>query len=715
MTETTDRSSSSSSSHIERCDHPAAHEEERKVVQSLSSLTSDERILHSPNGPSNTAITTTTTTTATATSSTTMTTTTTHGDWSIALYYYYVDFVASNNTDTNFMRNSNGTKGTGGTSTSTSTSRRCRNTVVADHIAFHQSQCEFLGLKGRVRISPEGINGVLTGLVASLQDYERAFRAELHRLAEASMILDCHPEPKKKDSTTKKERNVMDSTMSTTTTTTTSTFTDDDACNGNDDDDDDDEDDDDDDEQDKDYDYDYLDIKYCPLRRDLSIESQLFDTLTVKETNQVVSLFETDELESKGSTTRAGRGRRSKQSNRRQRRRKEQQQQHKELVECTPEQQAERKELKEIQKRLSSSLQMGSSNKAAPHLSAREWNAKLAQLAAEAAAANKTSTTTGSSKAMLVDVRNVYESRIGHFAVPNVPTLLTNTRKYSDLPRLLVQSNYKEQFQDKEQVFLYCTGGVRCERVSVLLQSMYPETTFYQLKGGIQNYLKEATTATMTTTRGMEEDEEQMESSSLLERIPASSTDKDDDTLMTTTATTIPRTPTSLPSSDDTASPTQQASSSSSVSDDKKECYYFRGKNFVFDPRRTDPMQVPLSAAATKKTVEVVGTCLTCHAPHDDYDNGHAPRDNCEARCINCRMLILVCNQCRPFYTCWGDSVVDDNETDENNDDEVTGSVGSGQGTKSEQKKQQHRPLLYCGKDHCIHEGLAPEPEFVRI
>jgi len=51
----------------------------------------------------------------------------------------------------------------------------------------------------------------------------------------------------------------------------------------------------------------------------------------------------------------------------------------------------------------------------------------------------------------------------------------------------------------------------------------------------------------------------------------------------------------------------------------------------------------------------VVGRCLVCQQLHDDYDNGHAPVLDRAARCWNCRVLILVCNQCRSNVSCWGD------------------------------------------------------------
>jgi predicted sulfurtransferase len=162
-------------------------------------------------------------------------------------------------------------------------------------------------------------------------------------------------------------------------------------------------------------------------------------------------------------------------------------------------------------------------------------------------------------------------------------TVLTNTRKYSELPQVLLQQ--KDRLAKSSHVFMYCTGGVRCERASLFLQTLLQEETeqppqIYQLHGGIQRYL------------------ESNRSSS-----------KDSDTI-------------------------------------SNKGGYFRGKNFVFDPRRTDPMQEST----------VVGHCLVCLKPHDDYDNGHAPAAGKEARCWNCRILILVCNDCRLTVSCCGEA-----------------------------------------------------------
>ena len=96
----------------------------------------------------------------------------------------------------------------------------------------------------------------------------------------------------------------------------------------------------------------------------------------------------------------------------------------------------------------------------------------------------------------------------------------------------------------------------------------------------------------------------------------------------------------------------------------EQPCLY-RGKNFVFDPRRTDPVVgngIAKSSYQTgqntnkKDRISLVGKCIVCFTPHDDYDNGHAPCEGKEARCYRCRVLVLICNKCRANVRCWGES-----------------------------------------------------------
>ena len=53
---------------------------------------------------------------------------------------------------------------------------------VEKHMDFHQSECQRLGLQGRIRVAPEGINGVLSGRTVDLKVYRTRLEQELGSL-----------------------------------------------------------------------------------------------------------------------------------------------------------------------------------------------------------------------------------------------------------------------------------------------------------------------------------------------------------------------------------------------------------------------------------------------------------------------------------------------------------------------------------------------------
>lgn len=106
-----------------------------------------------------------------------------------------------------------------------------------------------------------------------------------------------------------------------------------------------------------------------------------------------------------------------------------------------------------------------------------------------------------SDEVVLFDVRNRYETRIGHFSRPGNATDIStksealelvdpNTRFFHEVPEYLAREENIERFRGKK-VMMYCTGGVRCERASALLKKQLgSEADIYQLAGGIQRYLE---------------------------------------------------------------------------------------------------------------------------------------------------------------------------------------------------------------------------------
>lgn len=81
----------------------------------------------------------------------------------------------------------------------------------------------------------------------------------------------------------------------------------------------------------------------------------------------------------------------------------------------------------------------------------------------------------------ILDMRNTYEYKLGHFKNA-IPSGTNNFREVKDLTE-----KYMEHFANKK-VIMYCTGGIRCEKLSVLLKNE-GITNFYALDGGVVKYV----------------------------------------------------------------------------------------------------------------------------------------------------------------------------------------------------------------------------------
>lgn len=101
------------------------------------------------------------------------------------------------------------------------------------------------------------------------------------------------------------------------------------------------------------------------------------------------------------------------------------------------------------------------------HLSAREWNEAME-----------------SPDSVIVDMRNVYESEVGHFKGALLPQSVTFRE---ELPEVLGMLEGKKD----KKILLYCTGGVRCEKASAYLRHHGFEDV-NQLNGGIIYYAQQA-------------------------------------------------------------------------------------------------------------------------------------------------------------------------------------------------------------------------------
>ena len=85
---------------------------------------------------------------------------------------------------------------------------------------------------------------------------------------------------------------------------------------------------------------------------------------------------------------------------------------------------------------------------------------------------------------LLVDMRNHYESEIGHFEGAITPDVDTFRQS---LP--LIEKDLEKHKSDKKLV-MYCTGGIRCEKASAYFKHKGFEQV-YQLEGGIIEYARQ--------------------------------------------------------------------------------------------------------------------------------------------------------------------------------------------------------------------------------
>jgi UPF0176 protein len=87
---------------------------------------------------------------------------------------------------------------------------------------------------------------------------------------------------------------------------------------------------------------------------------------------------------------------------------------------------------------------------------------------------------------LLVDTRNSYETAIGMFAGA-VDPMTTNFREFPEWALSLANQPADRR---PKKIAMYCTGGIRCEKASALMQDMGFDEV-YHLKGGILKYLED--------------------------------------------------------------------------------------------------------------------------------------------------------------------------------------------------------------------------------
>lgn len=107
-------------------------------------------------------------------------------------------------------------------------------------------------------------------------------------------------------------------------------------------------------------------------------------------------------------------------------------------------------------------------SKRSSHMSPREWREHLE----------------GEEDYLLIDVRNDYETEVGHFEGAELPPC-KSFREFADYTQQeLIEKNGVPK--DKK-ILMYCTGGIRCEYYSAYMKEQGFEN-IHQLEGGVINY-----------------------------------------------------------------------------------------------------------------------------------------------------------------------------------------------------------------------------------
>ena len=101
------------------------------------------------------------------------------------------------------------------------------------------------------------------------------------------------------------------------------------------------------------------------------------------------------------------------------------------------------------------------------HLNAKEFNTLM-----------------DNSDTIVVDMRNHYESEVGHFQNAITPDVATFRES------LPIIENQLQDFKTDKNILMYCTGGIRCEKASAYFKHKGFKNVF-QLEGGIIEYTRQ--------------------------------------------------------------------------------------------------------------------------------------------------------------------------------------------------------------------------------
>ncbi|KAG7377585.1 hypothetical protein PHYPSEUDO_011421 [Phytophthora pseudosyringae] len=97
---------------------------------------------------------------------------------------------------------------------------------------------------------------------------------------------------------------------------------------------------------------------------------------------------------------------------------------------------------------------------------------------------------TDDSDTLVLDVRNFYEHEIGRFDGATRIMVDTFRDTFDALDEILEKHEKEHDGQKPREVMMYCTGGIRCEKVGAYLTQYKGISNVQKLHGGIVNYMR---------------------------------------------------------------------------------------------------------------------------------------------------------------------------------------------------------------------------------
>ncbi|KAJ3156209.1 thiosulfate sulfurtransferase (rhodanese)-like domain-containing protein 2 [Geranomyces michiganensis] len=207
---------------------------------------------------------------------------------------------------------------------------------------------------------------------------------------------------------------------------------------------------------------------------------------------------------------------------------------------------------------------------------------------------------------IILDTRNEYEHRLGHFTNATCPPI----RRFADLPAYV--AGQAPSFWRGKTVLTYCTGGVRCEKAARWIgENVEGVEGVVMLEGGIHNYFEWVKERQDAAAAG-----EEQEVTTTTEQDGGHNDDDDDN------------------NTDGSENATKQQQPFKNL---------FQGRNYVFDARQSLAPSLSSSSSSSSSSPPsslshtVITDCMFC---------GERTARYAKCRRAGCHLMLTCCSEC---------------------------------------------------------------------